>query len=231
MGRDRNRRLWEAFAAAGSTQYSLGQFSKKTSLLYWLTFGSVQQITRPHCCHKAPSILLIRDWPTESIFSSHFDWRSGYCNHLLLCSNQSKPQKEGKKKKKTRRRNSLHALIRHSFLLLLLGDEQTDRMFGAQILLSAITRYLFRTTTTTAAAFALFSDLETLKFGGDYKIGLYTQQDCTFEILKFGGDYKYGIHSETRKVGWWLQDGNAWNTFKCLVVITTWGMHSKILKV
>lgn len=70
-------------------------------------------------------------------------------------------------------------------------------MFRAQILLSAITRYLFRTTTTTAA-FALFSDLETLKFGGDYKIGLYTQEDCTFEALKFGGgdcrlDY---IHSK-----------------------------------
>ncbi len=42
---------------------------------------------------------------------------------------------------------------------------------------------------------------EALKFGGDYRLDLYTQKGLHFEILKFGGDYKYGIHSETLKVG------------------------------
>jgi hypothetical protein len=60
---------------------------------------------------------------------------------------------------------------------------------------------------------------------------IYTQKGLHFEILKFGGDYEYGIHSETLKVGCDYKMEMHEIHSNVLVVITTWGMHSKFLKV
>jgi hypothetical protein len=216
MGKEQNRRLWEAFVAAGSTQYSLGQFSKKTS--HWLTFGSVQQITRPIVVIKLLRYFLLEIGLRNQSFLVILTGGVGTVTTYLSAAIKANLKRKGKKKLVAGILCTRWFGIRSSCCCWETNNRIECSALKSYFLLS---RYLFRTTTT--AAFALFSDLQNPKIWWWLQIGLYTQEDCTFEalkfgggdyrldyihskgphfeILKFGGDYKYGIHSETLKVG------------------------------
>ncbi len=171
MGREQNRRLWEAFVAAGSTVVLVGAVFKE-ELAYWLTFGSVQQATRPIVVIKLLRYFLLeiglRNQSLLVILTG--------LGTVLSAAIKAKPQKEGKKKKNSS--PEFIARVDSAFVLVVVVGRRTN---GSNVPRSNPTFCSITLPLSYYYCLPLrFSQtLETLKFGWWLQIGLYTQEDCT----------------------------------------------------